>query len=324
MNRNFKWLAIGAMLVVALVALSLALFAKPVSRTSPSPSPFALLTPVASATLAPALSAAPSTATPEPTGSAAAAVQPTITWSPTSVEVILSPGESTTKNFTFSSDQKLRNVVIGPVPEIAGFLSVQPSTLASVPANTPQAFAVNFNIPATATLGTYNGTIHVRIGTQTLPQTLKVVVNVWTPFADTSMGVVLKVPPNFVVETSRDTAPNLIGGKVFRRPGSPAIVTIQAYSNPQNLSALDWFNSVLRGREFTGGFGSPMDGADTIRQTTINGVAAVEVVGNIFDSTQRRLFFVRLGAVIEFGTSFPNEIAEPQEVAVMLQTLRFL
>ena len=107
--------------------------------------------------------------------------QPKITWSHDSVEVILSPGESTTKDLTITSSQNLTNVVVDPVPEIAPFMTITPSTFSSVAANSPQSVRINFTIAQGATLGTYQGTIHLRIGTQTLPQTLK--VSIRTPNA---------------------------------------------------------------------------------------------------------------------------------------------
>ena len=124
--------------------------------------------------------------------------QPKITWSENQIAVILSPGESTAKDLTFSSSLNLSNVVLEPVPEIARYLTITPNTFAGGPANTPQSVRVNFSIASGATLGTYQGTIHLRIGTQTLPETLKIILNVWRVFrnsSDSNLGFSFYFPP---------------------------------------------------------------------------------------------------------------------------------
>jgi hypothetical protein len=57
---------------------------------------------------------------------------------------------------------------------------VQPSTFSSVLANQQQNVRIAFSIPSTADLGTYEGTIHIKVGTRTLPQTLKTTISVVT------------------------------------------------------------------------------------------------------------------------------------------------
>src|SRR5262249_10131213 len=105
-------------------------------------------------------------------------VQPKITWVPSSIEVTLSPGASTTKDLTFTSDQNLQTVTIEPVPTLAPFLSVVPANFVSVAENQARSVRLNVAIPTNALLGTYDGKIHVRLKDQTLPQTLKVVVKI--------------------------------------------------------------------------------------------------------------------------------------------------
>src|SRR5205809_6918943 len=100
MNRNTKWIAFIGVLAIAAVSLSLGLQANPMPNPSPSPTSATLLSlsPTAVATVAPFLQAT--------------STQPKITWSPTSsIEVILSPGESTAKGLTFTSDQALQNTI---------------------------------------------------------------------------------------------------------------------------------------------------------------------------------------------------------------------
>jgi hypothetical protein len=99
--------------------------------------------------------------------------QPKIVWSPSSVYAGITSTTTVIKSVTFTSDQALQNVVLEAVPQIAGFIQIQPNTLAQVPASQPQTIRLIFSAPAAALFGAYDGTIHLRIGRVTLPQTLK-------------------------------------------------------------------------------------------------------------------------------------------------------
>jgi hypothetical protein len=121
-------------------------------------------------------------------------VQPKITWSTTSVSVILSPGESTSSDLTFTSSLPLQNAVIEAVPGLAGFLNIQPNTMPSLSAGQQQAVHIAISIPPSTPFGTYDGTIHVRVATTTFPQTMKITVNVWNSFTDVDSNVSFKYP----------------------------------------------------------------------------------------------------------------------------------
>jgi hypothetical protein len=138
----------------------------------------------------PAPTAAPVAPTPSPTSS----TQAKITWSTTSIEVILSPGESGSQDLTFSSSLSVQNITIEAVPEIAGFLSIQPASVASLSTGQQQPVHIAFSIPVGSTLGTHSGTIHVRDASQTYPQTLKVTVNAWNALSDSALGIKLHYP----------------------------------------------------------------------------------------------------------------------------------
>ncbi len=126
--------------------------------------------------------------------------QPIITWSPTSTDVTLSPGEATSRDFSLTSSVALQNVLLEAAPAIAGFLSIQPNRFAVIPAGQPQSAQVSFAIPQGAALGTYYGTIHVRAGNRTLPQTLKLSLRIWS--AIQINGVLMKFPPTVTPQSS--------------------------------------------------------------------------------------------------------------------------
>ena len=130
--------------------------------------------------------------------------QPKITWSAKSTEIILPPGETTAQDISFTSSASLQNIVLEPVPEIAPFLTVQPTSFRSVAAGQPEGVHITFSIPPGAAFGSYAGTVHVQSGTSTLPQTLKVSIVV------TKQGVIF-VPPAGYAINSRVAA---LGGPV--------------------------------------------------------------------------------------------------------------
>ena len=109
---------------------------------------------------------------------AVSAAQPKVTWSENHLNLQLSPGGGEVRQVTFTSDHNLQNVTVEPVAEIAGLVSVQPNTIATVFADQAQTVSLFFSIPAGTSFGLHEGTIHLRSGNQTIPQTLKVSIDV--------------------------------------------------------------------------------------------------------------------------------------------------
>lgn len=128
---------------------------------------------------------------------------PTIQWSTPAVELTLSPGETATRTLTLTSNGLVKNALLEAAPTIAPFLTIQPNSFVTLLTNQPQTITISFTIPSGAALGTYDGTIQVRVGTQTLPQTMRVGINVWPTFAS-GLGISFKYPPSLNAMT-RDT-----------------------------------------------------------------------------------------------------------------------
>lgn len=107
--------------------------------------------------------------------------QPKITWTPSQVQLVLSQGQSRTTTVTFSSDQALQDVTVEAVPEIAPWVTIDFQTFPIVPAGTPETLNLTFTAAPGASIGHYDGTIHLRDGTQTYPQTLKISLGIVNP-----------------------------------------------------------------------------------------------------------------------------------------------
>src|ERR1700680_3732437 len=157
--RRFKTLWLVLLLVLIAAVTGATLIGVSPSSFSPTPSPWP--------------SAAPQTSS---------STQARIAWSANPIEVILSPGETASRTLTFTSTRNLDEISVQVVPGLAGFVKVcvpandgetiqrvQPDCqngLFGVKANKPQTVRLSFVVPSGTTLGTYEGTIHIRLGSQ--------------------------------------------------------------------------------------------------------------------------------------------------------------
>ena len=193
-------------------------------------------------------SAAPLVAYPAVPLSGTTSTQPKITWSTTSINVILSPGESTSSDLTFTSSQKLTNVALTVVPQIAPFVNVQPSSISSLAANQAQSVHLAIAIAAATAFGTYDGTIQLKSGTTTFPQTVKITVNVWQ-VADTDLNLSFKFPsfsvPSKVI--TQATGRQRVDLELMVNPnqGFVSVAGMRIYPNPLHLSLQEWFRQTL-------------------------------------------------------------------------------
>ncbi len=228
-DPHVKRLALLIGVALAILAGSLYLFARPSPPASVPPTP------------------APAGASSPAQSASTSSTQPKITWSQNQIEVILAHTESASSDLTFSSSLDLQNVVIEAVPEIADLLSVQPNSFASISAGSSNAVHISFSIPSTTASGTYNGTIHARLGSSTLPQNLKVTVNVWRQIKDSTTGLQFLVPPfgddtRLAVNTS--TPGQSFVDFQLRDSTDGSFVSefgMRIYSNPDHLGLSQWF-----------------------------------------------------------------------------------
>ena len=186
---------------------------------------------------------------------------------------------------------------------------------------TPQAVRLTFAVPADTPLGTYEGTVEIWRKHQTLLQTMKAVVQIWTTIADQSLAFSIKVPSGFVVEDTRQSSQGLIGGKVFFRPDSTSILVVHIYNNPSNLAVREWFDSVRRGQEFSSGLDQPVDVVDTITDVSILGRPGINVIGTLFDHVEQRIFIADGTRIVEFPTSLRAIESLPADVSGILTTV---
>lgn len=134
--------------------------------------------------------------------------RPEIIWSQQQVGLTLSSGETLSKDVTFTSSLNLHNIIISTSPEIARFVTIQPSSFANIMAGQPQSLHLSFFAPPETSLGTFEGEIYIQSGNQRISQTLKVPINVWQ--SATGNGLMLNYPP----EWQLNPHPLALGGPI--------------------------------------------------------------------------------------------------------------
>jgi hypothetical protein len=174
---------------------------------------------------------------------------PTIIWSEPRILVNLSPGETLSKSVTFTSTFDLLNVSVEPVPEVANFLKIESNLFPQISANQPNVVQMNFNISSTTAVGMYEGTVHLRNGRRTLPQTLKVIINVvWQTVSDTNHGFTINYPIDWFVRQSPDAlvfSSTLSERTLEGDPGDE--ITIVVFPRDGFTTILDWLKQRYEG-----------------------------------------------------------------------------
>ncbi len=101
-----------------------------------------------------------------------------IAWAPEKVEETVAKGSHTQLKVAFISRVDLKKANLWVTPELRPFLRIEPNYFEKIEANTPHEVVLDVTVPWDATPGHYYGTIHLRVGSRTYPQTLKVMLHV--------------------------------------------------------------------------------------------------------------------------------------------------
>jgi hypothetical protein len=122
-----------------------------------------------------------------------------VMWTPEEIKITAYPGTSHSLTVELKNRIVISNVSLFVSPEISRFFSIGPFGPSTMPAGISVNLPAVVEIPASAPLGTYEGTVHLRSGRRTIPRTLKVVVNVIAPSDLVAPGVVANPSPDRVI-----------------------------------------------------------------------------------------------------------------------------
>lgn len=110
--------------------------------------------------------------------------QPDIKWTPEKLEITLFTGTSKVSSASFISNENLENAKLELVPELAKFAFAQPAEMNEIAAGKNNSVNLFFSVPQETATGTYDGTLHLKLDKKTIPQTLKIILNIKEPTAD--------------------------------------------------------------------------------------------------------------------------------------------
>jgi hypothetical protein len=188
--------------------------------------------------------------------SRSAPAAPTVTWTPASLSAEVAAGQSSTTSATFTASANATNATVWVVPEIAPYVTVTPSTFASLTKGASYTVQVTFAPPATTATGTYDGTIHLRQSEKTLAKPLPAQLRVVWPTFDGSraLGITIKYPPGWYVDTTSENTvafSNIAGPPSKREDYAFFRLRRLVNVNSLQLPIEQWFNEY-----FSRGFSS--------------------------------------------------------------------
>ncbi len=117
---------------------------------------------------------------------------PIITWSPEFIEEKISPANTSEINVVFENKKDLQNIELWLTPELKDFITFTPEYFDSVSADAKNFIHLEISIPAETPLGVYNGTLHVRAEKRTIPQTLKITLEVTESLNEENLTTMLE------------------------------------------------------------------------------------------------------------------------------------
>src|SRR2546428_5972647 len=104
---------------------------------------------------------------------------PSVKWSQASIEKVLIPGQTRTLNVTFQVATELHNIEVFTVPELTSFVTVTPTSFDTLRPDLSYTISLFINVPPTVAVGTQvDGTVHLRLDKNTLPDVLKLSLEV--------------------------------------------------------------------------------------------------------------------------------------------------
>ena len=111
-------------------------------------------------------------------------IQHTIVWDPDRIELKGFPGTSSIAQATFTANQDLSDVELWIVSELGQFIEVEPNHFEIIKGGVPYSVQLFLSLPSYSALGGYEGTLHIREGKRTLPQSLKISLFVEMPTSE--------------------------------------------------------------------------------------------------------------------------------------------
>jgi virginiamycin B lyase len=106
---------------------------------------------------------------------------PAVVWSPSTLDLTVTRGTSTTARADFTAAKKLASGTVSDTGGTASFVTESPTSFKSAPASTPISVTLTVTVPGGAALGDYTGSVVVSSGRKALANSLPLTVHVVAP-----------------------------------------------------------------------------------------------------------------------------------------------
>jgi hypothetical protein len=172
--------------------------------------------------------------------------QPRITWAELTLNIDISPGETLSREITFTSDSKLKKVSFETSPELAPFLVVQSANINKVKANKQTPLQLSLSIASNTSSGVYSGTLNVKTRDQSLVlERLTVNINIWGEYTDTTFGFKVSAPFGSGVSRAQDSSALQVLGLISPsqpRPDYGGEIIVFRWFNPRQQTIDTFFD----------------------------------------------------------------------------------
>jgi hypothetical protein len=172
---------------------------------------------------------------------------PNITWSEPQVNIGLSPSESISKEIFLISNIKLKKIQFDISPEIVQFINIQPESVKKIPANSQKRIDLFFSVSPGTNPGKREGVILIRNRKQEILSQIKVVIDIFHSFTDSTQGLTLQYPdfgqPTRITITPISPDKKLLNVELQQgtQGGFNTVFGLMIYDNPKGLSLQQWF-----------------------------------------------------------------------------------
>jgi len=117
---------------------------------------------------------------------------PIVFWESKFVEEKISPGETSEINIIFESKKDLQNIELWLTPELKDFITFTPEHFNDVHIGAKNFIHLGISIPEETPFGVYEGVLHVKLGERTIPQTLKIILDIVEPPSEENLTIMLE------------------------------------------------------------------------------------------------------------------------------------
>ena len=178
--------------------------------------------------------------------------QPTIAWSPTSVEQTLLPGKTTTVSVNFVASENMTEASLVVSSSLASFVTVEPCSVGRIKQNQSVSVRIVIRPRRASSLGTFIGSIGLQEAqtgegkTKLLSDAIPLTINIWAGASEHSTGLSFQAPPlggTLIKATTLQGDITIVDfqAKASLQGGFISAFLIGTYDKPQSQNLQDWF-----------------------------------------------------------------------------------